>query len=501
MFRRFLCILLAVLLLPAVCLAEETFTMAGFDGQNSTRDWNTNSFFTRMNQRTGLSFTYQQYNELTKWQQAKDAMFAEGGQLPDVLFKAALTSDELIRYTDSGQLIDLAPLLEAHAPNLWALLSQNPEWLKAITLPNGKIGALPMIQTVPTQNLLWINQTWLDTLKLDAPTDLSSLTEVLRAFRDQDPNGNTRQDEIPLLFLGPWDLKMFSHAYGVVINDYNLYLDDAGQVHYWPLEDSFATFLTDMRALYAEGLLDKDGFNKSDSLRKVTDEKTAIAYGAFLAPTPLYLLPLAATENYVTLEPLKAADGTQVYRDIYGQLSRGAFAITSACPDPAAMLAWVDILYTTEGAIEAMAGKEGEYYSFSADGTWNWHSDDATSYFIASGQLTLTDTGDMPMLFPKEFNSLYGDATVRRITEECDKLTPYLQMPFPYYTLTDAQRQQINPLQLELGRYVDESIARFVLGETPLNEETLSAFRTGLTERGAQEMTALWQGVADALNP
>ena len=500
MLKRILCLLTVLMLLPAACLAQE-FVMAGFDGQESAKDWASNDFFTRMQERTGLSFSFQEYTDSAKWQAAKDAMFAEGGQLPDVLFKAALTSDELIRYTDGGQLIDLLPLLPEHAPNLWALLEQNPQWLSAITLPNGKVGALPMIQTLSTQDAIWINQKWLDTLHLDKPTDMESLIKVLRAFRDYDPNQNGKNDEIPFLFIGPWELKFFSHAYGVVANDYNLYLDDAGQVHYWPLEDSFAAFLTDMRALYAEGLLDPNGFSTADSLRLVTDEKAAVTYGAFFAPTPLYLLPLDHCADYVVLEPLTAPDGSRVYRDLNGQISRGTFAITSACADPAALLRWVDILYTEEGAIEAMVGKEGDCWDYAADGTWNWHEDNETMSRIAGGSVSITDTGEMPLLFPKAFNASFGDKAVSHVTNQCDVLTPYLKMAFPYYTLTAAQREQVKPLQQELGRTVDIAIANFVLGETPINEETLSQFRDELNRLGAAELTAFWQSVADTLNP
>lgn len=500
MLKRFLCLLTALLLLPAACFAQE-FVMAGFDGQESAKDWASNDFFTRMQERTGVGFTFQEYNDAAKWQAAKDAMFAEGGQLPDVLFKAALTSDELIRYTDSGQLIDLLPLLPENAPNLWALLQENPDWLSAITLPNGKVGALPMIQTLPTQNAMWINQKWLEDLHLDKPTDMESLVKALKAFKERDPNANGKNDEIPFLFIGPWELKFFSHAYGVVANDYNIYLDDAGQVHYWPLEDSFAAFLTDLRALYAEGLLDPNGFDTADSLRLVTDEKATITYGAFFAPTPLYLLPLDHCQNYVVLEPLTAADGTQVYRDLHGQISRGTFAITSACADPAALLRWVDILYTEEGAIEAMVGKEGDCWEYAGDGTWNWHSDDETMYRISSGEISITDTGEMPLLFPKAFNGSFGDKSISHITAQCDVLSPYLRMAFPYYTLTADQRAQVNPLQQELGRYVDTAIANFVLGETPINEQTLAQFQEGLNQLGAAEMTAFWQSIADSLNP
>ena len=100
MLRRLLCCFFCLLVLAPAARAEGTFTMAGFDGESSTHDWNSNGFFTRMQARTGLSFTFEQYTSLEKWQKAKDAMFAPGGELPDVLFKAALTTPELIRYSD-----------------------------------------------------------------------------------------------------------------------------------------------------------------------------------------------------------------------------------------------------------------------------------------------------------------------------------------------------------------------------------------------------------------
>ncbi|MBQ7865480.1 MAG: hypothetical protein IJ350_03845, partial [Clostridia bacterium] len=84
MLKRILCLLTVLMLLPAACLAQE-FVMAGFDGQESAKDWASNDFFTRMQERTGLSFSFQEYTDSAKWQAAKDAMFAEGGQLPDVL--------------------------------------------------------------------------------------------------------------------------------------------------------------------------------------------------------------------------------------------------------------------------------------------------------------------------------------------------------------------------------------------------------------------------------
>ena len=501
MFKRILCCLCCVLMavLPAVSMAENTFVMAGFDGEDSTHTWTTNRFFTRMQDRTGVSFTFQQYTKRAEWEKAKQAMFAPDGQLPDVLFKAELSTEELIRYTQSGQLIDLKPLLEENAPNLWALLQAHPEWLQAITLPNGKIGALPGIQEIGPQNGMWINQEWLDKLRLPMPTDMQSLREVLTAFRDRDPNGNGKKDEIPMAFLGPWELKFFSHAWGVVANDYNIYLDENGTVQFWPMDDRFIEMAATLRDFYAEGLLDADGFVTGDTLRRITDDDAALVYGAMFAPTPVNLVTYTMGEKYVIIEPF-AYEGKQIYRDLFGQITRGAFAITSACEDPAAMLKWVDVLYSAEGAIEAMVGIEGEDYVVKANGFWDWKGGLDSMDMNVLNEMTVYDTGNMPWLFPREFYNRYADESVRRINAEMEKSARYAVEPYPTcYTLTAEESQKVASLQAKLGTYVDETLARFVLGELEINEENAAAFREELLRLGAEEMTAFWQTKAQEL--
>ena len=498
MFQRLLCFLCCALLAltPVAAVAEGAFTMAGYDGEDSTHDWATNAFFTRMEARTGLTFTFQQYDKLADWQKAKAAMF-EGGELPDVFFKAAFSTDELIRWTDSGKLIDLKPLLAQNAPNLWQLLTEHPEWMEAITLPNGKIGALPAIQTVAPQNAMWINAEWLEELKLDMPTDFESLRAVLTAFRDRDPNGNGKKDEIPMLFLGPWELKFFSHAYGVVANDYNIYLDESGKVHYWPDEDSFFQLAGELRTLFEEKLLDPNGFTTVDALRRVTDSEADAVYGAMFSPTPVNLLPYDTAMAYVLLEPFYY-EGRQVYRDLFGEITRGTFAITSACEDPAALLRWVDVLYTEEGAIEAMVGIEGEQYEFDEDeGTWNWIGGVDSMTMTTLSEMSLYDTGDMPWYFPQDFYNRYEDAGVRAVNDAMTRLNELAVEPFPSVILTTEETQYVTGLQMQLGAYVDETLARLVLGEIENNEETRSAFREGLRERGMDDMVAFWQAIAD----
>ncbi len=62
------------------------------------------------------------------------------------------------------------------------------------------------------------------------------------------------------------------------------------------------------------------------------------------------------------------------------------------------------------------------------------------------------------------------------------------------------QRERILPLHSELGLYVDESMARFVLGQRDMTDEAKAEFRAGLAERGAEKFTQEWQSILGGMN-
>ncbi len=47
--------------------------------------------------------------------------------------------------------------------------------------------------------IMWINTKWLEDMGLKMPESIDDLHKILRAFKENDPNGNGKQDEIPLL--------------------------------------------------------------------------------------------------------------------------------------------------------------------------------------------------------------------------------------------------------------------------------------------------------------
>ncbi|NLD35159.1 MAG: extracellular solute-binding protein [Clostridiales bacterium] len=498
--RKFAALLLIICLLPLAALgtandAPQAVVMAGYEEKDTFRSWGDNLFFRRMEQRTGVTFVYQQTDGWQAWQQAKTAMLAPGAALPEVLFKAGLAPAETMDMLAQGVLIDLKPLLADNAPHLSRLLDEHADILAAITLPDGRIGALPYINLAPTQNALWINMAWLTALRLEMPATAEELQSVLQAFKDKDPNQNARADEIPLSFIGPYDLKYLGHAWGLTANDFNVFARD-GQAGFMPLEAGFRPFIAWLRALYDQGLLDPNGFIHADALRRVTDAKATNRYGAFLAPLPSSLVPPEWVGDYAVVPPL-AHEGAQVYRRVAPRATPGAFAITSACKDPAAMLRWVDYLYSPEGAILATAGEEGIDYLVDGDGTWRKTDSAQQNSFLAETSIM---TGAVPPGVSNDaFQRRYAEKMVRDLSEQIDRVSAVSKDPFPPFSLTAAQEAEIAPLQGVIGRYVDESIARWVTGEWAVTDEQFAAFEAELETLGLQSFMAFWQRVLDAM--
>lgn len=490
--RKMLACLLALALLMSCAAAEGTYTMAGFDGDGSEHDWNTNLFFQRMEDRTGLQFTFQQVTDYDAWLNTKAAYLSGEAELPDVLFKASLDTQEIQQWLAEGKIIDLKPYLEQYAPNLTALLKEHPEWEKAITLPGGEIPVLPYINQLQNNNAMWINQQWLTNLKLETPTTADELTQVLRAFKTRDPNMNGKADEIPVTFLTMWDLKFLGHAFGLVANDYNVYVDENGQVQTTLTDAKNREFLAWLNQLWEEELLFKSGFSSADSLRAITDSDAAITFGMMFAPTPLSLVPNNALEQYELLLPM-TYQGKQVYRDLNGDLVRGTFAITSACKEPEKLVAWVDYLYSEEGCRLAQAGLENVEYEWHEDGTWSWIADMQTVANTVLAESTIAEGGLTPGLSSVEFQRTYDEKQTNKAITSLMGLKEYSVEPYPQVWFTAQQQSRLNEIQADMGVYAEQTMVWFVTGEMELNDENWNTFCQTLKDKGLDEMLSIFQ--------
>ena len=228
-------------------------------------------------------------------------MFASN-ELPDAFYRSGLSPLEATRYGAAGQLIPLEDLIDEYAPNLKRLMEQYPEIRAGITTPEGHIYAIPGIVTLGAARTdkKWINKAWLDKLNLDIPETTDELYEVLKAFRDGDPNGNGENDEIPMTArVGIVVVNMMSGSFGLDQQlGYNINIED-GKVHIWMGSERNKEMLMYLNKLYEERLLDQDLFSHKEA--EYLAKQGSGNVGFFFDQTNNNFLPIQ--DQYVGIAP------------------------------------------------------------------------------------------------------------------------------------------------------------------------------------------------------
>ncbi len=466
------------------------YIMEGYDGDSSGHVWDTNLFFARRQEQSGISFQFRQYTEYERWEERKDTIL-NGEDLPDVFFKASFNAGEIRDLYAKGYIIDLKPYLEQYAPDLWALLQSREDWMAAVTMEDGSIPCLPNFNALQNNDLMWINTTWLKAVGLEMPTTAEELTEVLRAFKTKDPNRNGGADEVPLTFIGMWELRFLAHAFGIIDNDYYMSVEDGKVVSHLTSDENRA-FLTWLNTLWEEKLIDHAGFTNVDTLRQNTETGKPVTYGMIMSSSPLTVVASDALKQFSALPPLKY-NGEQVYRDLLGDVIRGTFAITKDCKEPEKLVEWVNFLFTEEGSRLAQAGLEGVEYIWNEDGYWEWNTDMSTVANVTLPESTISEGGSAPGLTSVDFQLKYADEETRRIITEIHEMGQYTKLPYPYVILTAEDEKQAAKLQAAIAPYAERTMAAFVVGDLKLTDESWKEFCDEVERLGLSEMTALWQ--------
>lgn len=180
------------------------------------------------------------------------------GDMPDIFSPWNGIESELI---ESGALLDLTDLLPEKAPHLWESIPEEMWDAVKANDPTGKnrIYVIPQVLSYG-RNGAMIRQDWLDNLGLKMPTTQEEFVEVLRAFKNNDPNGNGAADEIPTggRAEARWMGQLFGQ-YGIAMWEgfpqWDIY---DGEIKYSAVTQNMKDCLEWMADLYAEGLLDPE---------------------------------------------------------------------------------------------------------------------------------------------------------------------------------------------------------------------------------------------------
>jgi len=293
------------------------------------------------------------------------------GDYPDVLFKSGISPEALVELGKEGVFVQLDDLLATYAPNYSEIITERGDW-PAVTSADGHIYSMYEISKPNVGNTphVYINQQWLTNLGLEMPTNLDELYNVLKAFKEQDADGDgDPNNEIPWIASNDiTPVEFLLPAFGYNMQgwwDAWVVSEDEKSIEFFPATERYKEVLAFITKCYEEGLLYKDTFSITcEQIRAMG--QTGEALGMFGewhpgATVGYWDKTKTAEENlvddYVALVPFEGAKWPTS-----GGLNRGGIAITDKCEHPEIMVAWADLMYSYEGAMVANYGFEGDTY-------------------------------------------------------------------------------------------------------------------------------------------
>ena len=298
-------------------------------------------------------------------------------ELPDILFDIRLGEEVYRGYGRDGYFLDLTPYFEAKdgaSKTFWTRLEENfteaeiDDILRKIKDPDtGAFYGVPTMDTTMIDVMdyqMWVNAEWLDKLQLEMPTDIDSLYKVLKAFKEKDPNGNGKADEIPLYGgqeagLGAdvvnWLVNMFLY-----FNDRkNFSVDEEGQLYAPFITEDYRDALKFINKLIREGLMLDSVFNtQMNELPMITTPASGTAIVGMFAGH----LTIHADSDNPIMQQYKSLPlwSCAVFNDHRCDVSN---FITSDCDNPAKAFEVMMTLWSEEGSRRARYGEYGVNWS------------------------------------------------------------------------------------------------------------------------------------------
>ena len=466
---------------------SESITMSMFAMMNGDNDLKDNPTFQYIEEQTNVKWDVQS-SMGSDIAEKKGLMFASDSYT-DVLYKAALSNEEIEKYGKQGLLIPLNDLIDQYAPNLKKALDKYNGW-QYITASDGNIYSLPEIDFQWTASHgLFYNQEWLKNLGLSEPKSLDELYDVLKAFKDEDANGNgDPNDEIPLICTSDatpvTDLLPYI---GVPINTANKCAIMDNQLVYVPTSDKFKEFIAYVTKLYQEGLLDKNSFTQTLDQQRALGASGDVL-GSFFEAAAFLTIGRDKDENFNFLTPFEEG----AFPTNSG-ITNGTFAITDKCKNPEIAMAWIDQFYTEEGGELAWLGMKDKTYKVNADGTWEWilgeYGEDISSLRPSA---TLQGAANHPSIQPALWRDGMTDPNEKRLNEEIKKIVEIGADPFPILAISDNDSSTIATVKADVDTYIDQYIAQVATGELEL-DKSWEDYLSTLKNMGVDEMIKIYQ--------
>jgi len=413
------------------------------------------------------------------------------GDLPDIVGWGDAVAFN--KFGMQGALIPLQDLIKKYGPDITKAL-ENPlpndklpyrmDLFKEITAGDGNIYTVPGISSSNAIGAVWgIRVDWLEKLGLKVPETTDDLYAVLKAFKEKDPNGNGKADEIP-----------FTNAQGDIngnrviplINSFGahmgLYLAKDGTIQYGPMEQKYKEGLTYLAKLYKDGLLDVDYLTctRDQWLAKATGNVLGYQYGW---PASGFAVPNAALQKLDTkfklmpIAPVKGPNGDR-YKDtqMAGRLVFYRNAITSKNKYPDTTMKYLNYFFTKEGGVLVEYGLEGVHHTL-VNGTPQYTDLITKNPQGLDPEVARIKDGINITCLPymigwdSNFQAMQKTAPWTVRAWELYREPGMVEAPFPTLQYKSDELAQYNQFYQEINQtFVPEMANRFIMGIEPLSK-------------------------------
>lgn len=242
---------------------------------------------------------------------------------------AWISKSEEYKLAQQGLLTPLNDYIENSSRYMKEYYEEHPYYYQETTTPDGNIYSIQehsLAYHVTMPYKMWINTTWLDNLGLEMPTTTEEFYQVLKAFKEQDANGNgDPNDEIPLSTctgganteIDGFIMNAFTQNEPNNTNAKRIRVNDEGKVEASFTDENYREGLRFLNRLYEEGLLYQDAFTQDRKTQAALNESGDVARIGCLPAQHMGYHVASMTDSdrwqeYDAMLPLQGPDGVQL---------------------------------------------------------------------------------------------------------------------------------------------------------------------------------------------
>ncbi|MGB8455649.1 MAG: extracellular solute-binding protein [Anaerocolumna sp.] len=447
--------------------------------------------------RTGVNFDFVAAPNTEDQFREKFNVTVASGEIPDVM--VSTYRDDMMKVAEQGTFAPLDEYIDQYAPNLKKVLDEHPEYIRDLKSTDGQIYFLPFIGAVRTFKVWMLRGDWLEKLGLDEPETLDDWYNVLKAFKEQDPNGNGEADEIPYTTRNTQaGVLSFMEAFGISGFEANeqFFIED-DKVKYAYTDPRCKEALIFINKLYNEGLIDPEYATNDTNvwLSRITNEVSGACQDTTARAYSLGTQVQAAGSkdaHFVVVAPPKGPDGTQMTTSQM-QPIRGYTAISADSKYIKEIVQMFDYFYSEEGSRLMNFGIEGETYTMK-DGKPAYTDAIAHDPEGRSILSMLNIYGHREWAYQQDIG--YEDALLDPYyVIYRNQMEQYIRPTIPAFSFTEEERDVINSTYTEIQTYKDEMINKFIIGKESL--VNFDSFVAKLESMGIEDVLAAEQSAYD----